>query len=109
MSREPAAVRAAGRGPAARRPAGPAVPMEIDGCIMRREPGGLVADQRGSPDVPFGQQMRQAWDRARGRERAVWVRTDRGDMCSNCGAQRPALGATVCQTCDLTITQVVEP
>ena len=69
----------------------------------------MVADQRRSPDVPFGQQMRHAWDRTRGSERAVWVRTDRGDMCSNCGAQRAEPEATVCEVCDLTISRVVEP
>jgi methionyl-tRNA synthetase len=67
-----------------------------------------VTDQREPNDLPFGQQLRQAWDRVRGHERAVWVRTDRGDKCSNCGAQRPATEATVCQVCDLTIVQVVE-
>jgi ribosomal protein L40E len=69
----------------------------------------MVADQRRVPDLPFGQQMRQDWERTRGRERAVWVRTDRGDMCSNCGAQRPAPEATSCQVCELTIVRVVEP
>ena len=69
----------------------------------------MVADQRGVPDLPFGQQMRQDWERTRGRERAVWVRTDRGDMCSNFGAQRPAPEATSCQVCELTIVRVVEP
>jgi hypothetical protein len=67
-----------------------------------------VTDHSGSQDLPFGQQLRRAWDRTRGRERAVWVRTDRGDMCSNCGAQRPAAEATVCQVCNLTIVQVIE-
>ena len=68
-----------------------------------------MPDQRGSPDVPFGQKLKHAWDRTRGRERAVWVRTDRGDLCSNCGAQRPAPEATVCPVCDLTIVRIVEP
>lgn len=67
-----------------------------------------MADQSGLTGLPFGQQLRHAWDRARGGERAVWVRTDRGDKCSNCGAQRPAPEATVCQVCDLTIVQVIE-
>jgi hypothetical protein len=68
-----------------------------------------MTDHGGMQDVPFGQRRRSAWDRARGRERAVWVRTDRGDMCSNCGAQRPAPDATVCEVCDLTIVRVLEP
>jgi hypothetical protein len=67
-----------------------------------------VTDDSGLKEEPFGQQLRQAWDRARGRERAVWVRTDRGDMCSNCGAQRPTSDATVCQVCNLTIVRVIE-
>jgi hypothetical protein len=67
-----------------------------------------VTDQSGPKDLPFGQQLRHAWDDARGSERAVWVRTDRGDMCSNCGAQRPTPEATLCLVCNLTITRVIE-
>jgi hypothetical protein len=37
------------------------------------------------------------------------VRTDRGDKCSNCGAQRLTPEATVCQVCNLTIVRVVAP
>jgi hypothetical protein len=68
-----------------------------------------VTDEVRSEGLPFGQQLRRDWDRTRGRERAVWVRTDRGDRCSHCGAQRPAPEATVCQDCNLTIVRVVDP
>ena len=68
-----------------------------------------MTDPDGPRDVPFGQQLRHAWDRTRGHERAVWVRTDRGDLCSNCGAPRPAPEATACKVCELTIARVVEP
>jgi hypothetical protein len=78
------------------------------GCIIAANRGGIVPDHRGLNDLPFGQQLRHAWDRTRGRERAVWVRTDRGDKCSNCGAQRPTPEATVCHVCNLTIVQVIE-
>ncbi len=68
-----------------------------------------MTDESRSQDLPFGQQLRHAWERTRGGERAVWVRTDRGDRCSSCGAQRPAPAAAVCQDCGLAIERVVEP
>ena len=56
QAREPGTGRPDARHPAGRQPA----PGRLYHARANR--GGMVADQRGLPDLPFGQQMRQDWE-----------------------------------------------